>query len=316
MPHSDQLRPSGPVIAAVDPRRRDTAPALLGAQLATLLGARLRIVGTYPVEASVDQLYPEYARTLRLDAERALRSVAVAVQERHPGMDVQVAGVPAQGSPAAALQELAESTRAAALVVGSSARGTAGRLAPGAVTDRLLHGAPCPVAVAPAGYDPDGLPRLIGAAYVDRADGRAAVAQAGAIAGAADARVRVLAVCEPLDALLIGTLDGLALADAMGERERACEAVARAGDALLDAQRSAGARVLAGRTVEALAAASEELDLLVCGSRGHGPLRTLVLGGTSHALVRRAACAVLVVPPGAPVPAAPAPAEPAHALAG
>jgi nucleotide-binding universal stress UspA family protein len=37
----------------------------------------------------------------------------------------------------------------------------------------------------------------------------------------------------------------------------------------------------------------------VCGSRGHGPLHTLLLGGTSHALVRRAACPVLVVPEGA-----------------
>ena len=313
--HAEPSRPSGPVIAAVDPRRQDAAPALLGAQLATLLGARLTIVGAYPVEASIDQLYPEYARTLRLDAERALRVVAATVRERWQRLDAQVAGVPAQGSPAGALQQLAESSGAAALVVGSSARGAAGRLAPGAVTDRLLHGAPCPVAVAPAGYDPDGLPRLVGAAYVDRADGRAAVAQAGAIAEAGNARVRVLAVCEPLDALLIGTLDGLALADAMRERELAYERIARDGDALLAPERSAGACALAGRTVEALATASEDLDLLVCGSRGHGPLRTLVLGGTSHALVRRAACPVLVVPPGARVPAAPAGGERAPALA-
>jgi nucleotide-binding universal stress UspA family protein len=60
----------------------------------------------------------------------------------------------------------------------------------------------------------------------------------------------------------------------------------------------AGGEVLDGDPPAALAAASADLDLLVCGSRGHGPLQTLVLGGTSHALVRRAACPVLVVPHG------------------
>ena len=62
----------------------------------------------------------------------------------------------------------------------------------------------------------------------------------------------------------------------------------------------AGGEILAGDPAEALAAASTSLNLLVCGSRGHGPLRTLVLGGTSHALVRAASCPVLVVPPGSP----------------
>jgi RND superfamily putative drug exporter len=55
------------------------------------------------------------------------------------------------------------------------------------------------------------------------------------------------------------------------------------------------AEVLVGRPAEALAAASAGLDLLVCGSRGHGPVRTLVEHGVSHALVRRADCPVLVV---------------------
>ena len=54
--------------------------------------------------------------------------------------------------------------------------------------------------------------------------------------------------------------------------------------------------VLDGDPAAALAGESADLDLLVCGSRDFGPLRTLVLGGVSHALVRRAACPVLVVP--------------------
>jgi nucleotide-binding universal stress UspA family protein len=37
-------------------------------------------------------------------------------------------------------------------------------------------------------------------------------------------------------------------------------------------------------------------DLLVCGSRGHGPVRQAQLGSVSARLVRDAACPVIVVP--------------------
>jgi nucleotide-binding universal stress UspA family protein len=79
------------------------------------------------------------------------------------------------------------------------------------------------------------------------------------------------------------------------------------------ASRSAGGEVLWGDPSDALAAASADLDLLVCGSRGYGPMRTLLVGGTSHALVRKAACPVLVVPPGSPRDA---PRRPGEARAG
>ena len=49
---------------------------------------------------------------------------------------------------------------------------------------------------------------------------------------------------------------------------------------------------------EALTALSAELDLLVCGSRGYGPLRSVLLGSVSHAVVREASCPVIVVPRG------------------
>jgi nucleotide-binding universal stress UspA family protein len=47
-----------------------------------------------------------------------------------------------------------------------------------------------------------------------------------------------------------------------------------------------------------LADASHELDLLVCGTRGHGPVTGLVLGTVSQRLVHEASCPVLVVPHG------------------
>jgi nucleotide-binding universal stress UspA family protein len=286
-----------PIIAAVDPRRADRAPAALGAQLSRLTGAPLLLAATYPLDRSVDSLYPEYARSLRLDAERALQRIAA-------GTSAETVALPATGSPAHALHELAEREHASLLVIGSSRRGQMGRVLPGAVTDRLLHGAPCPVAVAPAAFAADADPKVIGVAFTDTPDGHAALDAAIALAEHSDARVRVFVVAEPLDWLFTGTLDGIALADADRARRRRAESTLELALELVGRERSAGGRVLTGRPAPALAAASGDVDLLVCGSRGYGPVRTLMLGSTSHALVREAACPVLValVSAGVPTP--------------
>jgi nucleotide-binding universal stress UspA family protein len=290
---------SKPIIAAVDPRREDVAPAALGVLLARLTGAPLVIASTYSVDLAVDNLHPEYARTMRLDTERALRPVAAAAEAA--GVPVRTTAVPADDSPARALHEFAEDADAKLLVIGSSARGPLGRLLPGAVTDRLLHGAPCPVAVAPIGYtfaDVAADPALIGVAFTDTPNGHAALAMTRELATRARARVRVLTVAPPLDLLVTGSLTDSLLEDVRRARHEAAAAVVRIGTDVLPDDRFADGQILSGRPADALAAASEDLGLLVCGSRGYGPLRTLLLGGTSHALVRKAACPVLVVPPG------------------
>jgi nucleotide-binding universal stress UspA family protein len=55
-------------------------------------------------------------------------------------------------------------------------------------------------------------------------------------------------------------------------------------------------RILPGGTAASLVERSEQLDLLVCGSRGYGPLRSVLLGGVSRALAHHAHCPLLVVP--------------------
>jgi nucleotide-binding universal stress UspA family protein len=51
-----------------------------------------------------------------------------------------------------------------------------------------------------------------------------------------------------------------------------------------------------GLAGEELAAFSRDVDLLVVGSRGYGPVRRLVLGSTSDYLERHARCSLLVLP--------------------
>jgi nucleotide-binding universal stress UspA family protein len=289
-----------PVIAAVDPRHEDVAPAALGALLARLLGRPLLLVSLYPLDLSIDNLIPEYAEELRRRAQAAAESVAATVRA-DVGVDVDTRAVDAVGSPSAALHRLAAEEDASALVLGSSCRGALGRVMPSAVTDRLLDGAPCPVAIAPVGYSTAEAARglhSIAVAFTDTPDGHAALAAADALAGAAHASERVLVVGEPVPALASGFLTGAQLETAREALAGAAEASGQTALATIAHARGAEAQVLSGPVADELANASAGRDLLVCGSRGHGPLRTLVLGGVSHALVRKALCPVLVVPLG------------------
>jgi Universal stress protein family len=81
------------------------------------------------------------------------------------------------------LHDAAAALEAECLVVGSSRRGPIRRVLPGGVGERLLHGAPCAVVLAPRGYSGAGGGfRRIGVAFVDTADGREALATAVNIA--------------------------------------------------------------------------------------------------------------------------------------
>ena len=55
-------------------------------------------------------------------------------------------------------------------------------------------------------------------------------------------------------------------------------------------------RVKLGFTAAILADESSRLDLVVCGSRGYGLVRQVLLGGVSTRLVRMAVCPVVVTP--------------------
>ena len=57
--------------------------------------------------------------------------------------------------------------------------------------------------------------------------------------------------------------------------------------------------VSVGDPADFLIAASERLDLLICGSRGYGPTRAVLLGGVSRRVSSEAHCPVIVLPRGA-----------------
>jgi nucleotide-binding universal stress UspA family protein len=202
-------------------------------------------------------------------------------------------------SPAQALHDLAAAEGAGLVALGSCHRGSVGRVLAGSTAERLLHGSPCAVAVAPRGYAERGpeAPRVIGVGFNGLPESQRALAHARELARLCGATLRLFAVHEA--DVLFGYAD-VPVGDheeaLTSERERLQNDLAAALASLPAAVRAQGS-VLAGSAAEVLAAEAEKgVDLLVVGSRGYGPLRHVLMGGTSSTLMRSSPCPVLAVP--------------------
>ncbi len=284
---------SGRLIVGVNERAESEDAIALGKLLARLRGAGLTLVAVFPYEPL----------PIGVDAyERAMEKDSAALFERllprTEGVEVETRAF-GGGSPARTLNDLAEAEEASAIVLGSTHRGTLGRVVPGSVGERLLSGAPCPVAIAPRGYSEraDGSVRTIAVAYDGEAESKAALELARELAVSEHASLRLLTVVEPH-----GTIEQFAeLVGAMTEQYRA-----RMDEALaaLPPETKPEGRLIGGPGEElrvtdpgsVLAAEAEGADLLVIGSRGYGPVRRVLLGGVSATVMREARCPVLVVP--------------------
>jgi nucleotide-binding universal stress UspA family protein len=187
------------------------------------------------------------------------------------------------------------------LVVGATHRGVAGRIVPGGVGERLLHGAPCPVAIAPAGYIRRQLERpRIGVAFDGSAESRGALELAIELAQSLDGRVEVYTACMPYDADPDSVAPGWTVVSGADlTRHRHAHEALELARGLVPPRVRDDVELLPGRPEDALAEMSAEVDLLVCGSRGCGPLRTVLIGGVSSALAHRSAAPLIIVPRGA-----------------
>lgn len=95
-----------------------------------------------------------------------------------------------------ALHEFAEEVSADVIVIGSTHRGRLGRVLPGSVGERLLHGAPCAVLVAPSGFaDRDSFAiAAIGVGYDGRTESSHARDVAAALASELGAKLETITV--------------------------------------------------------------------------------------------------------------------------
>lgn len=257
-----------------EPQERDAIT--LGVTLARALDTSLVLAGVYAADVGLAAYGHEMAA--RAEIEQQLTEATQAVPD---DVRCEWRALPST-STVRGLHELAEHVGARMIVVGPTRHSTAARIVGGDVTLGLLHAAPCAVAVAPEGYrGPRSGAPAIGVAYVPTAEGGEALEAGVELAQRLKGRLRILF---------------------------AGPATAGAARLLEDAQASIG-ETLPVETVlldglepaDLLRTAAEDLDLLVMGSRGYGPVRRLLLGSISAAVVHRAACPVLVVPRGARV---------------
>jgi nucleotide-binding universal stress UspA family protein len=285
------------VIAAYNGTDLSRDAVALGAVLARATGARLCLAWMVGPQVPLAPGAQNRERDQHTHAETLLADAAAGIE----GVEVDCRVVGAR-SPAQGLHDLAEEMGADMLVLGSSHRGAVGRVLAGSVAERLLHGAPCAVAVAPAGFrEHGGDLHVIGVGFNGSPESHVALAAAAGLGLTARAALRVFAVHEPN--LFFGAVEVPARDDhgevLRSEREQ-LEHDLHAALAELPPELRAQGAVISGSAPEVLCdEASKGVDLLVVGSRGYGPLRRVLLGGTSARVMREAPCPVLALPRGA-----------------
>ena len=290
---------TGRVVIGYDGSDSGEDALALGAFLTEPEGEPMLVVTVYPEEnpIGIGRVDAEWVAEMRTHAREINDGARRFLEARGIQADCRVVG---SGSAAHGLDDVAEAEHASMIAVGSTRRGPRRRILPGSTGERLLHGAGCPVAVAPRGMRdrPTGQPvKRIGVAYVDAPEARHALETAVELARRTGAELRLFTVVAPR-AEIFAPVTGRDAEEAFLEtlRGNARSALDAALESVPD-DVEAEVELLEGDLVDELAALDErEIDLLVCGSRGYGPVRRVLLGGVSRRLVRSAASPLVVVP--------------------
>lgn len=217
---------------------------------------------------------------------------------------------------ARALERLVRREHRDLLVLGSSRRGEEGRVRIGKRARQLLTECECPIAIAPRGMhrEPGRRFARIGVGYDGSPEAQAALGLATTIAAAKGAELHVRAVVDDRIQSIgwsrLGT--GPAIVSGFGWSaigsagvtpgwdevvQTTVEALrAQLADSTIATAEKVKADVQLGRPANALLELSEEVDLLLIGSRRWGPVARVILGATGEAVLHDASCPVLVVP--------------------
>lgn len=237
------------------------------------------------------------------DKESTLEPLRVDLQRR--GLDEVEIRTFEDRTAARGLARALDEVQPALIVLGSSKRSAIGSVFVGTTAERVIHASSCPVAVVPKGYErPEGGVKVIGAAYSPSDEGREALQAAASLARAGGARVRAIMVLDPKHAgeqsssMMAGqhhstsTSEGDAAVERLSDEAELNEVVAKLG---VEAETD----VLVADAADGLVAASQNVDLLIMGSRGLGPKRAVLLGSVSRRVAERSACPVVILPRGA-----------------
>jgi nucleotide-binding universal stress UspA family protein len=282
------------------PRRNDRSAISLAAMTARALDTDLVVVSVVPapwptlVAGNVDKEYSAHAREV---GAAAVAEAETVLGEVAPDLTTRAISVAGRSVPRTLLEQ-AEQVDAQMVVVGSGSNGAWGTVVLSSTSDRLLHSAHLPVAVATRGFSTHAAPRLTRATCAFRADqtSRSVLKGTAEMCAQAGAELRVVTfgvlgrTMYPLE--VSGgerpVLD--AFVDQASKAQRA--AIAEVGVEVTDAL------VVTGRTwQEALAGVEwRHGDVLVVGSSSGGVLARVFLGSNATRVVRHSPVPVVVVP--------------------
>lgn len=291
------------VVVGYPPEARGRGGLELGALLSRSGGGDLVVCCVVPDRwevpsmARVDESYAAHLREL---AEAALTHAPSILG---PDVDAEYVVRTGRSVPTVLLHEAAERA-ARVLVSGSSSGGLWGHVVLGSVTDRLLHSANLPLAVAPRGYRCGAVPHIerVTVAVDGTATSTAVLVEAARVAREIGARLRVVTFAVRGRTMYPPEV-GLHAEDVVvaAWREQATEFLTRTLATLAE-QPDGGvpeeARIVDGPDWASAVANAEWStgDLLVVGSSRVGPVARVFLGSTAAHIVRHSPVPVLLLP--------------------
>jgi nucleotide-binding universal stress UspA family protein len=288
------------IIAGFSSSRQGTAPLNLAAQISRWTGDKVvaAAIVERPWPAKDDPIEHEYLRHVTSQAAHSLDRVV-----GHLPADLDIPTVVHQStSIPTGLIELATAHNASTVVVGSSSSGLLGRVALGSVTERLVHTAAVPVAIAPRGYPLGSAPiRRLTAAYGGEADINGLIAATAELATQWPVQLRIVSFTVRPVTVFSGSIERSA-EDLVVEQwsRRTYDDIlkqlndVRADIAVPDVDVAVGSGHDWREAVESVS--WEPGDMLLLGSGAAGQAARVFLGSAASKILRHAPVPVMIVP--------------------
>jgi nucleotide-binding universal stress UspA family protein len=257
-----------------------------GGRDAIALAQELAVPDATLTLAHVYATFPGRGATEALQSERAASVQLLEWERELAALDAKLV-VRGERPVGQGLHELAEEHRADLLVVGSTRHAPLGRVLMGDDCRAALDGTPCAIGIAPRDHARfEHRWEWLGVGYDESPESVAALAAARELAVLLGAKVKPLRVVSPEEVRREQPTPGPKAIDEL--LDRCLRRLAQLPDVY-------GAATY-GSPREELARFATEVDLLVVGSRGYGPIGRLLHGSVSRYLLRHASCPLLVLP--------------------
>ncbi|MEN3320142.1 MAG: hypothetical protein V7643_3544 [Mycobacterium sp.] len=288
------------IIAGFSSSRQGTAPLNLAAQISRWTGDKVvaAAIVERPWPVKEDPIEDEYLRYVTSAAAQAIERV---VNQLPRDLDIPTVVHQSTSIPTG-LTELVEAHDARLVVVGSSSSGLLGRVALGSVTERLVHTAVVPVAIAPRGYPlgPEPIRRLT-AAYGGEADINGLIAAAAELAKQWPVQLRIVSFTVRPVTMFSGSIEPSAedLVVQQWARRTMDDIVkqlnnVRANISVPDVEVVVGSGHDWREAVESVS--WEAGDILLLGSGAAGQAARVFLGSAASKILRHAPVPVMIVP--------------------